>query len=66
MRYKIIAKQYKPPGNLIVRLEDGRVLRGPPEQMGQHLSTGDTGRMVQGHKRIHFKPDAIDLDYTQV
>ena len=66
MRYKIIAKQYKQPGNLIVRLEDGRIIRGHPTQLGRYLSVGDTGTLVQGRSHLHFKPDAIDIEYTPV
>lgn len=66
MRYKVLAKQYKAPGHLLVRLQDGRVLRGEPQRLGLHLKVGDTGTMVQGHNRSHFKPDAIDLDFVAV
>ncbi len=66
MRYEIIAKQYKQPGHLLVRLQDGRVLRGEPHRLGLHLKVGDTGRMVQGRQRPHFKPDAIDIDFVSV
>ena len=66
MRYKVVAKQYKSPGHLLVRLQDGRVLRGEPQRMGLHLKVGDTGTMVQGRNRPYFKVDAIDLDYVSV
>jgi hypothetical protein len=66
MRYKVIAKQYKSPGHLLVRLQDGRVLRDAPQRLGLHLKVGDTGVAVQGRNRTHFKPDAIDLDYASV
>lgn len=66
MRYTVIAKQYKQPGHLIVRLEDGRVLRGEPPKMGLHLAVGDTGTVVNDGRRERFKPDAIDLDFVTV
>jgi hypothetical protein len=62
MRYKVIAKQYKQPGNLILRLEDGRVVREHPSVTGRHLGVGDTGIAVQSGNRTHFKPDAIDIE----
>lgn len=65
MRYKVVARQYKQPGHLIVRLEDGRVIRGS-HHLPAHLKVGDTGVMVQGHHRPCFKPDAIDIEYTLV
>lgn len=61
-RFKVTAKQYKEPGHLIIRLEDGRELRGDPQRLGLHLKVGDTGTMVQGHTRPYFKLDAIDAD----
>ena len=66
MRYKVVAKQYKNPGHLLVRLQDGRVLRGEPQRLGLHLQVGDTGEMVQGRSRPYFKPDAIDLDDVSI
>lgn len=66
MRYKIIAKQYKQPGHLIVQLANGQMVRGLPEAMGRHLSVGDAGTLVAGHKRQHFRPDAIEGDYVEV
>ena len=66
MRYRVAIKQFKNPGHLILHLNDGRVIRMEPGSYPGHLKTGDTGRMVQGRKQIHFKPDAIDLDYIPV
>jgi hypothetical protein len=62
MRFKIVAKQYKAPGHLIVRLENGREVRGEPQRLGLHLKVGDTGRLVEGRKGTMFKLDAIDAD----
>ena len=61
MRYEVLAKQYKAPGHLVVRLDDGRVLRAGYERFPRYLKVGDTGKMVQGRQRPLFKPDAIDF-----
>lgn len=66
MRYRVVAKQYKRPGHLLVRLEDGRVVRGEPQKMGLHLAVGDTGKIINDGRRDRFKLDAIDLDYVSV
>ena len=66
MRYKVIVKQYKSPGHYLVQFETGQVARLPPEATGRSLSPGETGRLVQGHRRQHFKPDAIEGEYVAV
>lgn len=65
MRYKVTAIQYNTPERLvIIRLEDGRVIKTPPDRLGRRLSVGETGVVVQGHTRTYFKPDAIEVDYN--
>lgn len=60
MRFKVIAKQYKGDGNLIVRLSDGRIIIQSQTVLGRHLDVGSTGTVMQGQRGLRFILDAID------
>lgn len=62
MRFKVIAKQYKGNGNLIVRLSDGRIIIESQANLGKHLTVGSTGTVMQGQKGLRFILDAIDAE----
>lgn len=66
MRYKVILKQYKQPGHMVVQLADGRLLRGPAGDFHKHLAVGSTGNVEQARKGLRFVPDAIEGEYSEV
>jgi len=66
MRYKVILKQYKQPGHMVVQLSTGRLLRGPVVDFPRHLAVGSTGSVEQARNGLHFVPDAIEGEYFNV
>lgn len=62
MRFKIIAKRYQTPFQLLVLLGDGRTVRVDCGPSTAFLDVGSTGVIVEGSKGPRFMVDAIDAE----